>query len=124
MNPSCLNPVDCPVSASRRAYRSRVYLRISVDVSEVEPKVTISPAACQVVPGGQAVALEQDHVVLSPSSARWYADRGTDDAAADDDDARLGGNGARWVGFTGMRYISVQIPRRCACAVFKCFPDL
>jgi hypothetical protein len=27
-----------------------VYLRISVEVSEVDPKVTISPAACHVVP--------------------------------------------------------------------------
>jgi hypothetical protein len=50
MNPHWRSPVCWPVSASSRAYRSRVYLRISVEVSEVEPNVTISPAACQVVP--------------------------------------------------------------------------
>ena len=50
MKPTGLNPVACPVSASSRAYSARVYLRISVDVSDVEPNVTISPAACQVVP--------------------------------------------------------------------------
>ena len=50
MNPTGLKPVASPVSASSREYRSRVYVRISVEVSDVEPKVTISPAACQVVP--------------------------------------------------------------------------
>ena len=43
-------PVARPVSASSRPYRSSVYRRISVDVSEVEPKVTMRPAACHVVP--------------------------------------------------------------------------
>ena len=50
MNPTGLNPVARPVSASSREYRSLVYLRISVEVSDVEPNVTINPAACQVVP--------------------------------------------------------------------------
>jgi len=50
MNPIGAKPVAWPVSASRRLYKSRVYLRISVEVSEVDPKVTINPAACQVVP--------------------------------------------------------------------------
>ena len=50
MNPTGVKPVARPVSASSRAYRSRVYWRISVEVSDVEPNVTISPAACQVVP--------------------------------------------------------------------------
>ena len=70
MKPTGLNPVASPVSASSRAYRSRVYLRISVEVSDVEPKVTISPAACHVVPRGEPVALEQQDV-LQPRWARW-----------------------------------------------------
>ncbi len=50
MKPIGLKPVACPVSASSRLYRSRVYLRISVEVSDVDPYVTMSPAACHVVP--------------------------------------------------------------------------
>ena len=50
MNPTGLNPVDCPVSASSLEYSSRVYWRIDMEVSLMEPKQVISPAACQVVP--------------------------------------------------------------------------
>jgi hypothetical protein len=50
MNPTGLNPVATPVSASSRAYSFAEYLRISVDVSDVEPNVTMRPAACHVVP--------------------------------------------------------------------------
>lgn len=39
-------------------------MRISTDVCEVEPKVVISPAACQGCAAGQLIALEQDHVFL------------------------------------------------------------
>src|SRR4029077_5911840 len=72
MKPICASPVDWPVSASRRAYRAREYLRISVEVSEVEPKVTMRPAACQVVP---EVSRSRSSSTMScqPMSARWYA---------------------------------------------------
>ena len=51
MNPTGMKPVDMPVSSSRTCeYSSLEYLRISVDVSESDPNVTIRPAACQVVP--------------------------------------------------------------------------
>ena len=62
-----------------------MYVRISVDVSDVEPKVTISPAACQVVPRGEPVALEQHDVLAQVGQV--VGDRGADDAAADHDDA-------------------------------------
>jgi hypothetical protein len=39
-----------------------VYLRISVEVSDVDPKVTISPAECQVVPD---VSLSRSHRTTS-----------------------------------------------------------
>merc|ERR1711991_667206 len=50
IKPTGLKPVEWPVSSSRFAYKSRVYFRHSVEVSESEPNRTISPAACQVVP--------------------------------------------------------------------------
>ena len=51
MNPTGMKPVDMPVSSSRTCeYSSLEYFRISVDVSESEPNVTIRPAACHVVP--------------------------------------------------------------------------
>jgi len=50
-NPTGMKPVDMPVSSSRTCeYSSLEYFRISVDVSESEPNVTIRPAACHVVP--------------------------------------------------------------------------
>ena len=70
MKPTCFSPVASPVSASSRAYRSRVYLRISVDVSEVEPKVTISPAACQVVPEVSR-SRSSSTTSVTPRCARW-----------------------------------------------------
>ncbi len=48
-----------------------MYLRISVDVSDVEPKVTISPAACQVVP--DVSRSRSTSSTSSPRCARWYA---------------------------------------------------
>src|SRR5690349_24942950 len=72
MNPIGLNPVASPVSSSRRAYRSRVYLRISVDVSEVDPNVTIRPAACHVVPDVNRSRSSRT-TSAQPSLARWYA---------------------------------------------------
>src|SRR5258708_20032352 len=72
MKPTGLNPVDRPVSASRRAYRSRVYLRISVDVSDVEPNVTISPAACHVVPEVRR-SRSRSTTSFQPACARGYA---------------------------------------------------
>ena len=59
-------------------------------VSEVEPKHVISPAACQVVPRGQPIALDHDHVG-PPGVSEVIGDRATDDTAADDDDT-----GALW----------------------------
>ena len=50
MKPRGSKPVLSPVSASRRAQSSRVYMRILTWVSEVEPKEVIRPAACHVVP--------------------------------------------------------------------------
>ena len=51
MKPTGIKPVDCPVSSSRMVlYSSFVYFRMSVDVSDKDPKVTIRPAACHVVP--------------------------------------------------------------------------
>ena len=70
MKPTGLNPVDSPVSASSRAYRSRVYLRISVEVSDVEPNVTISPAACHVVPE-VSWSRSSSTTSVQPSPARW-----------------------------------------------------
>jgi hypothetical protein len=79
-------------------------LRISVDVSEVDPNVTISPAACHVVPGRQPVALEQHHVRPVPMLCKVVGHRAELPmmrAAADDDDARAIGaacvaSAARW----------------------------
>src|ERR1700716_241986 len=72
MKPIGANPVAWPVSASRRLKRAREYLRISVEVSEVEPKVTMRPAACQVVP---EVSRSRSSRTMSfqPIRARWYA---------------------------------------------------
>lgn len=42
-SPTGLNPVESPVSASNRLYKSLEYLRISVLVSDKLPKVTINP---------------------------------------------------------------------------------
>ncbi len=50
----------------------------------------ISPAACQVVPAGQLLAFQQHDV--RPAQFRQVVGDGTaDDAAADDDDAGMGG---------------------------------
>ena len=70
MKPTGLKPVESPVSSSSRSYSARVYLRISVVVSEVEPNVTMSPAACQVVP---EVSRSRSSSTMSfhPSFARW-----------------------------------------------------
>ena len=70
ISPHCFRPVASPVSASSRAYRSRVYIRSSVEVSEVEPKVAMSPAACQVVP---EVSRSRSSSTTSPTPAcaRW-----------------------------------------------------
>ena len=70
MKPTGLNPVACPVSASSFAYRSREYLRISVEVPEVEPKVTIRPAACQVVPEVRRSRSSRT-TSFQPMWARW-----------------------------------------------------
>ena len=69
-----------------------MYLRISVEVSDVEPNVTISPAACHVVPEVELVALEQ-HDVGPARVGEVVGDRAADDAAADDDDAGASGAG-------------------------------
>src|ERR1041384_8803686 len=42
--PTCFRPVAWPVSASRRAERARVYLRISVHVFGIEAKGTMRRA--------------------------------------------------------------------------------
>ncbi len=88
-------PVARPVSASSRKYRSRVYLRSSVEVSEVEPNVAISPAACQVGARGQPVALQQDDVP-DAQVRQVVGDRRADDAAADDHDPGAIGQAAGW----------------------------
>ena len=63
-----------------------MYLRISVEVSDVEPNVTISPAACQVVPDVSR-SRSSEHDVLPAHVRQVVGDRAADDAAADDDDA-------------------------------------
>ena len=70
MKPTGLKPVASPVSASSRAYRSRVYLRSSVDVSDVDPNVTISPAACHVVPE-VSWSRSTSTVSVQPRCPRW-----------------------------------------------------
>ncbi len=49
-----------------------MYIRIRVDVSDVEPNVTINPAACHVVPD---VSRSRSSSTTSahPWWARWYA---------------------------------------------------
>jgi hypothetical protein len=49
-----------------------VYLRSSVEVSDVEPNVTISPAACQVVPEVRR-SRSSTTTSFQPAWARWYA---------------------------------------------------
>ena len=70
MSPTCFIPVASPVSASSREYRSLVYIRSSVEVCEVDPKVAISPAACQVVP---EVSRSRSSSTTSgtPATPRW-----------------------------------------------------
>ena len=70
MKPTGLNPVESPVSSSRRAYRSRVYTRMAVDVSDVEPNVTINPAECQVVPD-VSWSRSSSSTSVQPAWARW-----------------------------------------------------
>src|SRR5215469_7989339 len=72
MKPMRDRPVDWPVSDSSREYRSREYLRISVEVSEVDPKVTMRPAACQVVPEVRR-SRSSSTTSFHPMAARWYA---------------------------------------------------
>ena len=75
MKPHGLKPVDRPVSSSRtREYRSLVYLRIDVDVSDIDPYVTIRPAACHVVPD-VSLSRSRSTTLQAPllSLARWYA---------------------------------------------------
>ena len=73
MKPTGENPVAMPVSPGRMLrYSSFVYLRISVDVSDRDPKVTISPAACHVVPL-VSVSRSRRTTFRHPSFARWYA---------------------------------------------------
>ena len=50
MWPTGRNPVEWPVSSSRREYRSREYRLKNSAVSSVIPAEVIRPAACQVVP--------------------------------------------------------------------------
>ena len=47
-----------------------MYLRISVDVSDVEPNVTMSPAACQVVPEVSR-SRSSSTTSFQPMWARW-----------------------------------------------------
>src|SRR3954465_10644232 len=72
MKPTGLKPVAWPVSASRRLYSFAVYLRISVDVSDVEPNVTMRPAACQGVPEVRRSRSSRT-TSFPPRSARGYA---------------------------------------------------
>ena len=68
-----------------------MYLRISVEVSRRRAERDHEPGG---VPGGargQPVALEQ-HDVLPAHVGQVIGDRAADDAAADDDDARLAGS--------------------------------
>ena len=92
MKPTGLKPVASPVSASRLAYRSLVYLRSSVDVSEVEPNVTIRPGGVPRGARGELVALDQ-HRVGPAEMAQVVGDGRADDAAADDDDTGAVGKG-------------------------------
>jgi len=72
MNPHCLNPTSIPVRSGRVFEKSSfVYFLQSVEVWEREPKVTIRPAACQVVP---EVSLSFSRSsTFCPRSARWKA---------------------------------------------------
>ena len=70
ISPIGRKPVAWPVSASSREYRSLVYIRSSVEVCEVEPNVTIRPAACHVVPEVSR-SRSSSTVSVQPSWARW-----------------------------------------------------
>ena len=70
MRPTGLKPVAWPVSSSSRAYRSREYSRIAVEVSDVDPKQVISPAACHVVPEVRR-SRSSSTTSVQPAWARW-----------------------------------------------------
>ncbi len=71
ISPTGLKPVAWPVSASNRAYSSREYSRIDVDVSENDPKHVISPAACHVVPLVSRSRSRRTTSLPHPRWARW-----------------------------------------------------
>ena len=62
-----------------------MYFRISVEVSDVEPKVTISPAECQVVPE-VSWSRSSRTTSVQPHVREVVGHRAADDAAPDDDD--------------------------------------
>ena len=64
-----------------------MYLRISVDVSDVDPNVTISPAACQVVPDVSR-SRSSSTTSFQPMLREVIGHRGADDAAPDHHDPR------------------------------------
>ena len=64
------NPVECPVSCSSRAYRSREYRLKNRAVSSVIPAEVISPAACQVVPA-VSWCCSSSTTSVQPRCARW-----------------------------------------------------
>lgn len=70
-NPTGMKPVDMPVSSSSTCeYSSLEYLRISVEVSESDPNVTMRPAACHVVPD-VIWSRSSSTTSVQPSFARW-----------------------------------------------------
>ena len=69
MEPCCLKPVACPVSASRVFSSSEVYFASSVSVRVARSWGT-RPAACQVVPQVSCRRSSSTTSVM-PSLARW-----------------------------------------------------
>ena len=77
-----------------------MYRRISVDVSEVDPKVTTRPAACQVVPDVRR-SRSSTTTSVHPSLREVVGDATPDDAAPDDDDLGARRESAGRTGFGG-----------------------
>ena len=66
-----------------------MYLRISVEVSDVDPNVTIRPAACQVVP--EVSRSRSSSSTSQTEVSEVVGDRRADHPTADHDDAGTAG---------------------------------
>ena len=89
IEPFCLNPVACPVSASSACSSSEVYLASSV-IRRVARSWPDQPGGVPGRAAGELLALQQQHVG-DAELGQVIGDRAADDAAADDDDVGAGG---------------------------------